>query len=116
MAEQHRRRAERSLRIREDLEGLGVSPEFSGPVAARLASLADDLSGDEYAAVLEGVATAYGVHQERRDRRSDSHEILHLVEDFAIELKKLDEGLRILTSYLSRLRDRSEGEPRRLLH
>ena len=97
--------------IREDLERRGVSSEFSGSVSARLAEIAGDLSTAEYAAVLEGVAAAYGVHQqcEGRNARAESKEIHRLVQDFAVELKKLDEGLRILSAYLVRIRERSKS-------
>lgn len=97
------------VRIREDLERRGVSAEFSGPVAERLGDIAGDLSGAEYEAVLEGVAAAYGVHRERESSsaRVESREIHRLVQDFAVELKKLDEGLRILSAYLVRIRERS---------
>ena len=100
-----------SAHIREDLERRGVSNEFSGSVSARLAQIAGDLSAAEYAAVLEGVAAAYGVHRqcESRSTRAESREIHRLVEDFAVELKKLDEGLRILSAYLVRMRERSKS-------
>jgi hypothetical protein len=97
------------VRIREELERRGVSAEFSGSVSSRLREIAGDLSAAEYAAVLEGVAAAYGVHREceSRSTRAESKEIHRLVQDFAVELKKLDEGLRILSAYLVRLRERS---------
>ena len=97
--------------IREDLARRGVASEFSGSVSARLAEIAGDLSAAEYAAVLEGVAAAYGVHRqcEGRSARAESGEIHRLVQDFAVELKKLDEGLRILSAYLVRIRERSKS-------
>lgn len=112
MPEEPGRRAElMSVHIREDLERRGVSSEFSGSVSARLAEIAEDLSAAEYAAVLQGVAAAYGVHRQRESQtaRAESKEIHRLVQDFAVELKKLDEGLRILSAYLVRMRERSRG-------
>jgi len=106
-------------RIREDLEGRGVSPQFSDSVASRLAKIADDLGAAEYEAVLEGVAAAYGVHSEDESRgaRVETREIHRLVQDFAVELKKLDEGLRILSAYLLRIRERTKRPNEgRLLH
>jgi len=99
----------RRAKIREDLECRGVAPEFSVPVSERLVDLAGDLAPESYAAVLDGVAAAYGVHHADRARaaRSDSAEIHRLVHDFAVELKKLDEGLRILSAYLLKIRDRA---------
>jgi hypothetical protein len=97
------------VRIREDLERRGVPADFSGSISTRLVEIAGDLSAAEYEAVLEGVAAAYGVHRERENRsaRAESREIHRLVQDFAVELKKLDEGLRILSAYLVRMRERS---------
>jgi hypothetical protein len=106
-------------RIREDLEGRGVPAQFSDSVAARLVKIAGDLGDAEYEAVLEGVATAYGVYRddETRSARVETREIHRLIQDFAVELKKLDEGLRILSAYLLRIRERTRN-PRggRLLH
>jgi hypothetical protein len=106
-------------RIRADLEGRGVPAQFSGSVAARLVKIADDLGDAEYEAVLEGVATAYGVYRddESRSARVETREIHRLVQDFAVELKKLDEGLRILSAYLVRIRERTKNPVAgRLLH
>jgi hypothetical protein len=105
-------------RIRADLEQRGVVSAFSGAVAERLADIAADLAPAEYSAVLEGVAAAYGVHREgARGRRDEASEIQRLVADFAIELQKLDEGLRILSTYVLRIRERTAPPaPQRLLH
>jgi hypothetical protein len=106
-------------RIREDLEGRGVPTQFSGSVAARLVKIAGDLGDAEYEAVLEGVAAAYGVYRddESRSARVETREIHRLVQDFAVELKKLDEGLRILSAYLVRIRERTKNPVAdRLLH
>ena len=54
-------------RLRADLESRGVSPEFSEPVAERLAPRLARLSPEEYAAALDGVAIAFGVRGEERD-------------------------------------------------
>lgn len=107
-------------RIRQDLQRRGVSAEFSGSVSTRLESLASKLSTAEYALVLESVAAAYGAHRDDQnlgDRVSDK-EIQHMVQDFAVELKKLDEGLRLLSAYLLRIRKRTRSRVGRvdLLH
>jgi hypothetical protein len=39
-----------------------------------------------------------------------------MLEDFAAELQKLDEGLRVLTAFLSRLREQTEISATRTLH
>jgi hypothetical protein len=101
----------RRSRIREDLESKGVAPEFSQPVAARLATIAPDFSSDEYSAVLDGVAAAYGVHRRdceaARSASRDVDEIQRLMLGFAGELRKLEEGLQILSAYVHRMRTRA---------
>jgi hypothetical protein len=105
-------------RIQNDLERRGVSRNFSGAVAARLERGASDLSEEEYLALLDGVAAAYGVHRGEQDRgsRDDPTEIRRIVHDFAIELKKLDEGLQILSSYVLRIRDRTSEDAPGVIH
>ena len=105
----------RARRIRSDLEYRGVAPEFSLLVAQRLETIAADLTGSEYDAVLEGVAAAYRVHAETRGvpvgDTIDLNEIQRLAEGFAGELHKLEEGLQILSAYVVRLGARtSRGE------
>ncbi len=105
-------------RLRDDLERQGVAPEFSGPVADRLEAIAHGLSPTEYDAVLHGVAAAYGVHRDdrRRDALPDGDEIERLMRDFAAELQKLDEGLRMLSAYVLRMRSQTVEEDPRIVH
>jgi hypothetical protein len=102
-------------RVRRDLELRGVAPAAAPAVAARIAVRAANLAPDAYAAFLDGVAAGHGAP--RDDARADAGalEIQRLVQDFAVELKKLDEGLRLLSSYLLRIRDRASNE-RRVVH
>lgn len=86
-------------------------------IASRLASIAGDLSPREYTAVLDGVAASYGVRESSESSALGSAlEIRRLVEDFAVELQKLDEGLRTLSAYLLRIRERAVDRPKHLLH
>jgi len=98
--------------LRGELEQLGVSPNEAAPLAARLARLSRDLPEREYRALLEGVIL--GQRAARQPARSP--ELQHMLEDFAAELQKLDEDLRVLTAYLSRLREQTALEPSRTLH
>ena len=93
--------------VRSDLEHRGVDPDFSLPVARRLVAIAPDLSASEYAAILDGVSAAYGVHREISGA-NDAHsrrgnELQRLMDGFTGELHKLDEGLRMLSTYLVRM-------------
>jgi hypothetical protein len=92
--------------VRSDLEDRGIAPEFSGPVAQRLAAIASGLSASEYEAILDGVSAAYGAHCEISGPNGahfrDGNELQRLIEGFAGELRKLDEGLQMLSAYLVR--------------
>jgi hypothetical protein len=97
--------------LRGELERLGLAPAEAGPLAERLSRLSRDLPEREYRALLEGVAI--GQRVARAPARSP--ELSRMLEDFASELQKLDEGLRLLTAFLSRLREQTL-EPARTLH
>ena len=106
-------------RIRADLQSKGVSTEFSKPVAKKLAVIAEDLSPDEYAAVLDGVVAAYGAHCEGcgpPEQVDEAVEIRRLMRGFAVELRKLEEGLRVLSAYLLRLQTRTKRSSASPLH
>jgi hypothetical protein len=98
--------------LRDELLRRGIAPGVAAPLAERLAGSLARLEPAACAIALDGVAAAIGVQRER----GEAHplEIQRLVQDFAAELKKLDEGLRLLSAYLLRLRDRAgaDGDPR----
>ena len=109
-----------SERVQSDLENRGVDPEFSRPVAQRLVAIVSDLSAPEYAAILDGVSAAYGVHREKPEP-NDAHfrhgnELQRLMEGFTGELRKLDEGLQMLSTYLVRMGALSSREDPGSLH
>jgi hypothetical protein len=99
--------------LRDELERLGLAPADAGPLAERLLGLARELPEREVRALLEGVILGRRAGQPPMPRSPELHRML---EDFAAELKKLDEGLRLLTAYLSRLREQTAVEPARTLH
>jgi hypothetical protein len=103
-------------RVRRDLESRGLAAAASGPVALRIAPQAAELTGDAYAAFLDGVAAAGGGSGDGPLEESGAVEMQRLVQDFAVELKKLDEGLRLLSTYLLRIRDRAVSERSRVVH
>ena len=107
----------RRERIREDLESLGVSPSFSAPVAERLEPRSPELGTDAYAAAIGAAAAAWEVCGRDSEllagHSRDVDEIRSLMDGFAGELRKLEEGLRIVSAYVLRMhrkatRDRQE--------
>ena len=103
-------------RVRRDLEARGLAAAASRPVADRIAPQAAELTGDAYAAFLDGVAAAGDGSGDDPREEAGAVEMQRLVQDFAVELKKLDEGLRLLSTYLLRIRDRASGERTRIVH
>ena len=93
--------------VRSDLENRGIDPEFSRPVARRLVAIVPDLSAAEYAAILDGVAVAYSAHRETSRPNGvnfrHGNELQRLMEGLTGELRKLDEGLQMLSAYLVRV-------------
>ncbi len=105
--------------IRADLERRGVAREFSKPVAERLLAMAPNFTPEEYSAVLDGVAAAYTVHRDEREMPEPSPEVAEierLMKGFATELAKLQEGLKVLTAYSTRMRNRSAARRGATLH
>ena len=109
-------------RVRSDLERRGVPEPFSEPLAERLADLASQLSASEYHAALLATAAACEILQsdaaqlEIDCRARDVREIQRLMQGFAGELRKLEEGLGVLSAYLVRLRTAADGEPGGIIH
>ena len=108
-----RRRAER---LRADLEQRGVPAELARAVSDRLEPRAGSLDRSAYQAVLDAACTTWGARR-KAATPEPAQEIQRLVQDFAVELQKLDEGLRLLSTYLLRIRDRARSdESARLVH
>jgi hypothetical protein len=103
--------------IERDLERLGVSAELRDALCRRLEPIAPTLSEDAYQAALAGIAAAHDVHRvgEAALERSmgDLREIQRLLGAFSDEMKKLDEALRVLSTYVQRMRTKSSSAPER---
>ncbi len=93
--------------LRRDLEERGIDPEYSRPISQQLVAVAPERSTREYDAVLAGVVATYRAQREvseshaAADRRA--HEMQRLIEGFARELRKFDEGLQLLSAFLVRM-------------
>ncbi|MEM7413043.1 MAG: hypothetical protein AAF430_22615 [Myxococcota bacterium] len=105
------------VQLSEELVRLGLSRDEAEPLAGELLRMAEKLPAAEYRALVEGVVLGQrlrragsGIHE------SGTSSLTPILEDFASELKKLDEGLRVLTAYLVRLRDETRGSRDQTLH
>jgi hypothetical protein len=110
----------RTRRIRADLERRGVEPALSQSMAARLAPLTQTLSARAYGAALDAAVAAVDVTRVdddvAGDRSRDVAEIHRLMLGFTEELRKLEEGLRILSTFVVRMRTRAGVEGGGVLH
>ena len=107
-------------RIRADLEQRGVEEKLSLSMAARLAPLLNAASSRTYGAALEAAVAAACVAQEGEgpapNRAADVAEIQRLMLGFTDELRKLEEGLRILSAFVLRMRTRAGLDGDGVLH
>jgi hypothetical protein len=114
------RETRRRRRIRSDLESLGMSPLVSEPVAERIDAVGAAPGSDAYRAALDGAAAAWQVYRgdcESLEQSSrDIAEIQRLMQGFAGELRKLEEGLRIVSAYVLRMHDKASRERRGAIH
>jgi len=92
-------------KLMETLETrFGVPREFATPLIPVLERVASQQpSSAEWTAVLGGVARAYRASQGEEDKGGEVDEVCGLMNQFAGELKKLDESLKVLSVYLERV-------------
>lgn len=115
--------AARKRRLRADLESRGLSREVALPMATRLAPLLKAASTRAYSAALDAAAAAVEVvrvdapaRPAEPDRADDVAEIQRLMLGFTDELRKLEEGLRILSAFVVRMRTRAGFDGDGVLH
>jgi hypothetical protein len=109
-------REEFEQRLCADLEQRGLTPAQALALAARLEPSIATLGPTAYQAVLDAACAGHAA-QKTAQEETPPAEIQRLIQDFAVELQKLDEGLQLLSTYLLRIRDRSRGDrPVRLVH
>lgn len=105
-------------RIRADLEKRGVAADFSQALSRRLESVLVGLAPEAYEALLAGVALAWREGRPAEaaapPTRVELDEMQRLMEEFAGELRKLDEALELLTAYLTRMRAQAPARDRTL--
>ena len=114
------RRVATRRRIRADLEQRGVDQTLSLQMATRLAPLLKETSSRTYGAALDAAVAAMSVAREGEslepNRAGDVAEIQRLMLGFTDELRKLEEGLRILSAFVLRMRTRAGLDGDGVLH
>jgi hypothetical protein len=112
--------ADPRARVRTELARRGLPERVAETLTGKLASTVAKLSEEEVAAVLDSVAAAHGVRGEAALRsgiaEDDLADVQRLMQGFREEVQKLDEGLRVLSAYVSRLRKRGEEPLDETLH
>jgi hypothetical protein len=107
-------------RFCRDLADRGLNPADARKIAERMALAADGLSPDQYAVALDAAVAAFesmndeAVAVAEAGRRID--EIQRMMQGFAGELRKLEEGLRTLSAYAQRMRSQTSGDDPDTLH
>lgn len=106
--------------LRRELEQRGVAAPVAERLAAELSGQSSKLTPEALRGALTGIALASAVHREQAQalRRSeqDLAEIERLMGSFASELKKVDEAVKILSTFVGRMREQSTRDPDRILH
>lgn len=107
-----------AARLREALEQRGIEKEAAIELAEALRTRLTGRSRRELEALMDGVELGCQVQRAIASAAPGiaSGEMERLFEDFAVELKKLDEGLRALAAYANRLRKRGETEKPGTVH
>lgn len=108
------RASQRREQIRSDLEGKGINSDFSATVAEKLEPSSAERGTSAYVAALDGVAAAYAVVSGEIEALAtssrDVDEIQRLMKGFAGELRKLEEGLRMVSAYVGRMHHKASGD------
>lgn len=100
--------------IAEDLERLGIRGEALTRLAVELEKSCKGVGADAYEAMLDGAVAAFDATGSAE--AEDVREIQRLMEGFADELQKLEEGLRIVSAYVVRMQERATRDRQRFLH
>ena len=106
-------------KVLETLEArFGVPPEFAGPLMPMLDRLAAQRpTAAEWQSVLRAVAEAYRASRGEEAGEESVAEVCNLMGQFASELRKLEESLKVLGVYLERVRQQTAPAPlSRTLH
>ena len=103
-----------------ELEHRGVPRGVSRAMANRLIGSVAKLDPASYAAALDGAAASRSGQcaDPRAVERSekDLEHIEYLMQGFAAELRKLEESLRVISAYVTRMHDTAKPPPAKTSH
>ena len=107
-----------AARLQRALEERGIDREAAAELGEALRTRLAGRSRSELEALMDGVELGCQVQRALVGAQpsTGTREMDRLFEDFAIELKKLDEGLRALAAYANRLRKTSKDEKPTVIH
>jgi hypothetical protein len=103
-----------------DLERRGIAPPLAARLADDLAKLSDSLTPEARSGALKGIALAAAVQQRQddalRQTQQDLADIERMMSAFASELLKVDEAVKILSAFVTRIREQRAADPDRTMH
>ena len=98
----------------------GASRGIGAGIAERLAAEGDPSEAALREATHEGVRAAYEAHRSDCEaleaNAANIDEIQRLMQGFAGELRKLEEGLRMVSAYVLRMHDKANADASRRVH
>ena len=105
-------------KLRDALEAGGLPPAFAAKISNALLPRVSGLQSDEIRMVIEGVLVASRIYGGAPFEKTsaDPETWDRIFCDIANEIRKLDEGVRMLASYAIQIRHRVEGSPDGPLH
>lgn len=106
--------------LRWELERRGVVGDLADRLACDLALHCGTLTPEARRGALTGMVLATAAHQDSlealRRSQSDLADVERMMAGFAAELKKVDEAVKILATFVRRIREQRTGEPGRVTH
>ena len=102
-----------NVRIHSDLRERGIAEDLRAAFAERLAPISAS-APEAYEAALDAVVLAY--REGAPAAPSSPHELQQLMTGFAEELRKLEEALRTLDAYVTRMRSQTDVPEHHRLH
>ena len=107
-----------AAKLRLALEARGVAPGLIARLTEVLLPKFEGRGRQEAQDLIEAVAVSYRVYagDEMKEPGSERQEFENLFADIADEIRKLDEGVRLLAGYAIQIRQRVDSSRSKVLH